>query len=493
MRLIDLLANACSNFTCLGNPEPIEILNITNDSRQATSGTLFAAVPGLKVDGARFAVDACLRGATAILTERPLPVDVPVQLVTDNVRAALGELLSVFHGRPSNRLLMIGVTGTNGKTTVTHFLESILRVAGYQPGLIGTIYTRFVGRQQKSSYTTPDSPVLQPLLADMRRQGVDACVMELSSHALSLHRLAGCQFDGIAITNITHDHLDFHRSFEAYRDAKLSALRLVKPDHGISITNWHDVASRSAPPVQHGRRYSFGFSRQADVYPVTWKQLGTMGTAARIHVPSGDIECAIRLPGVHNLANALCAAALAAGLGLNLSAISAGLSSLQAIPGRLQPVNGRVLCGIVDFAHNPDGLNQLLSTCRSLTSGRIALVFGCEGRKDMLKRGPMGRIAAQMADRTLLTSDNWYDEEPGAIFSMVAAGYNSIRKDGLSIIPERDTAIEAAVTGSSPGDLIVIAGRGPERLLVLGEERHDFDDAEYLASCIAAREKALFL
>ncbi len=488
MRLTDLLHNSHTDITCIGNPEAVKINSIVNDSRQAKPGSLFAAVPGLKVDGAKFAADAHSRGATVVLTERLLPIDFRVQLLTSNVRAALGELLSTFHGRPSQRLLMIGVTGTNGKTTVTHFLESILRAAGYRPGLVGTIYTRFAGQEQRSSHTTPDSPVLQPLLADMAHRGVNACVMELSSHALSLHRLAGCSFDGVGITNITHDHLDFHRSFEAYREAKLSAFSLVKGPGGVAVTNWHDPASCIPRSRQVQAHYSFGFDDRADVYPVAWRQLGLGGTRVAIRIPTGELHCTVQLPGMHNLSNALCAAAIASGLGLNADAVAIGLSNLKAVPGRLQPVQGNHLQGIVDFAHNPDGLRQLLLTCRQLTSGRIILVFGCEGRKDVFKRAPMGRIAADLADVSLLTSDNYFDEDPGSIFRMVIEGYRSVRMDGLDVVPERDTAIEAAVAAASPGDLIVVAGRGPERLLVLGNERHDFDDAEYLAECIAARE-----
>jgi UDP-N-acetylmuramoyl-L-alanyl-D-glutamate--2,6-diaminopimelate ligase len=387
-------------------------------------------------------------------------------------------------------MLLLGVTGTNGKTTTTHFLESILLAAGYETGLIGTIYTRFRGVQNPNRLTSPDSPELQKTLRSMSDSGVEACVMELSSHALSLKRLEGSAFNGVGITNITHDHLDFHRTFEAYREAKLSITGLLRDEAGprFVVANYEEpwfpeVKARVSSPV-----ITFGLTTGPDVFPLCIRGKA-WGSLCQFRTPVGDLVAEVRLPGLHNVSNALTAVAFAVALGIHPAAIASGIEALDTVPGRFQPVGKGRFRGIVDFAHNPDGLAKFLATARSITRGKIILVFGCQGQRDVTKRPIMGSIAAKLADETILTIDDLYNEEPGDIAGMIMEGYLAVRREGLSVIWRRDQAIEEAVSRLQEDGLVLVAGRGPERRLVIGTEVYDFDDADYLADCLELKER----
>lgn len=489
MLLSSLLDHVSQNITVSGDTS-VEILGIVNDSRQVRPGFIFAAISGVKCDGAIFAQEAIKRGAVALLSERRLPFDARAQITVVDVREALGELVSAFYNHPSRSMRMIGVTGTNGKTTVTYYLESIFEEAGFSTGLIGTIDTRYGGVSKLSTHTSPDSPELQCTLNDMKEAGVDTCVMELSSHALTLKRPAGSWFDGVGVTNITHDHLDFHKTWEAYRDSKLQAFELLrnKPDSFV-VANMHD---RSFPDVQAHwtkRLLSFGFESPAEIRLLSSRQHKT-GNKLYIATPGGDLTVTTQMPGVHNIANALTAVGLAYAAGVDLEPIAKGLAKLKSVPGRFQYVRGDQFSGVVDFAHNPDGLLQLLTTARSLTKGKTILVFGCQGEKDVYKRSIMGEIAARWADEVILTTDDWFNEDPRAIFGMVMAGFRRLRGDGPDVIWRRDDAIFEAVSRAKPEDLVIVAGRGPERKLVMGQLTYDFDDAQFLKFCINERERS---
>lgn len=488
MQISALLNDLRQPFEVLG-PVGLSITSITNDSREVQQGSMFAAVPGSKVDGCLYALDAYQRGAVAILANRVLPVPYLVQIIVSDVRQALGELLSAYHGHPSRNLKLLGVTGTNGKTTVTYMVESILNAAGMKTGLIGTVLTRYANVSRRSTHTSPDSPLLQRTLAEMRKAGVEAGVMELSSHALALKRPAGTALDGFAITNITHDHLDFHNTFDEYRNSKLSGLNLLadKPAPFV-VANLEDKSFSEVASRWKGLTYPFALRKRAAIclLDAVWQGGANHVT---IQTPFGQFTATVNLPGDYNMANALAATGMALGLGVPLKYIAQGISSLKYVPGRFQKVHGEVYTGVVDFAHNPDGLMQLLKTARSITPGRVILVFGCQGRKDMQKRPIMGEIAAKFADEAILTTDDWYDENPMEIFDMIKQGYLSTRGDGLTIIWRRDDAIHEAVQRATPEDLVVVAGRGPERALVLGETTYDFDDAEFLQYCIHEKER----
>ena len=489
MRLTDLIQAISTPFVAHGSTEGILISAICNDSRKAIHGALFAAIPGLRCDGLLYAQAAHERGAVVLLTPRLVDIPYVVQIVAGDVRQALGEIASAFSGNPGSQMLMYGVTGTNGKTTTTHFLESILASAGLKTGLIGTIYVKYNGSRQSSNLTSPDSPQLQGILRNMVEHGVEATVLELSSHALALKRLSGCGFNGVGITNLTHDHLDFHRSFAAYREAKLSVTDLLHRAGyprfvvaNIEDSTYPDIVSRSCCPV-----ISFGFDARAEVSPVRIETT-EWGTRCCFSTPLGLMQTDVKLPGMHNVANAMAAVAFGCASGIDRDAIAWGVQALDAVPGRFQPVRGQFLRGLVDFAHNPDGLYSLLSAARQVTRGKLILVFGCQGRRDPLKRPIMGSIAAQMAEETILTTDDLYDEAPEEIAVPIVHGYHSVRSDGLTIHWRRDQAIAEAVARASSNDLVIVAGRGPETRLVFGEEISHFDDALYLEHCIKMRE-----
>ena len=488
MLLASLLDHVSQKLTVTGDTK-IEVLGVVNDSQHVKPGFVFVAIPGVKQDGTTFAKEAVERGAVALLAAKLLPFDVNAQVVAADVREALGEMVSAFYSHPSRSMRMIGVTGTNGKTTVTYLLESILKEAGFSTGLIGTIETRYAGTSRLSTHTSPDSPELQSTLNDMREAGVSACVMELSSHALTLKRPAGCWLDGVGVTNITHDHLDFHKTWESYRDSKLQAFELLrdKPNSFV-VANMHDPSFPQVRARWTDRLFAFGFSSPAEIRLLDSRQQ-EVGNELHIATPGGELTVTTQLPGVHNIANALTAVGLAFATGVGLEQIGKGLAKLKSVPGRFQYVRGKRFSGVVDFAHNPDGLLQLLTTARTLTKGKTILVFGCQGERDVYKRPVMGEIAARWADEVILTTDDWFNEDPRAIFSMVIAGFRRLRGDGPDVIWRRDDAIFEAVSRAQPEDLIIVAGRGPERKLVMGQLIYDFDDVQFLKFCIDERER----
>ncbi|MDP3486362.1 MAG: UDP-N-acetylmuramoyl-L-alanyl-D-glutamate--2,6-diaminopimelate ligase, partial [Bacillota bacterium] len=365
--LLSSLLDHVSQSVIIAGDTNIEVLGVVNDSRNVRPGFVFVAIPGVKQNGATFAKEAVERGAVALLAEKLLPFDVGAHVVATDVREALGEMVSAFYSHPSRSMHMIGVTGTNGKTTVTYFLESILNEAGFSTGLIGTIETRYGGISRPSTHTSPDSPELQCTLKDMREAGVSRCVMELSSHALTLKRPAGCWLDGVGITNITHDHLDFHETWEAYRDSKLQAFELLrhKPNSFV-VANMHDQSFAHVQDRWKERLFAFGFAAPAEIRLTSSKALD-VGNELHIMTPGGKLTATTQLPGAHNIANALTAVGLAYAAGVGLEPIKLGLEKLERVPGRFQYVRGKRFLGVVDFAHNPDGLLQLLMTARTLT------------------------------------------------------------------------------------------------------------------------------
>jgi UDP-N-acetylmuramoyl-L-alanyl-D-glutamate--2,6-diaminopimelate ligase len=441
----------------------VDVRAITHDSRQVVDGTLFCCVPGAAFDGHDFAAGAIEAGATALLVERRLPVDVP-QLVVPSVRRAMGPLAAALFHAPSDHLDVIGVTGTNGKTTVVHLIGAIAEAAGVPCGVIGTL---------TGARTTPEAPELQAQLAGIRSSGGDLVAMEVSSHALDLHRVDGTRFRVAVFTNLSQDHLDHHQTMEAYFAAKA---RLFGPDLcdlaviNLDVPHGRLLADTAAVPfVGYSLDDVEDLRVTADGSWFRWRERD-------VHVP---------LPGRFNVANALAAATAAEAVGLPLDAIVDGLAAADRVDGRFERIDqGQPFLAAVDYAHTPDGLRQLLGAARELTSGRVILVFGAGGDRDPGKRPQMGEAAGELADLVLLTTDNPRGEDPAAIISAVQRGIDD--STDLRIEPDRAAAIALAVAEAGPGDVVLVAGKGHETVQVIGDVSTPFDDRSVLRDALAA-------
>jgi UDP-N-acetylmuramoyl-L-alanyl-D-glutamate--2,6-diaminopimelate ligase len=440
------------------------VSDVVADTRRVRADALFCCVPGRRVDGHDLAGDALRAGATALLVERPLDFDAP-QLLVASVRAALAPLSDAFYGSPSRRMDLVGVTGTNGKTTTTYMLEAIFRAAGLVPGVIGTVAVRIGERTLPVAHTTPEAPDLQRLLAEMADSGVQAAAMEVSSHGLALGRVDATRFRAAIFTNLTQDHLDFHRDLEDYYHAKR---RLFTPAFtGLGIVNLDDA---------HGRRLA-GEARDAGVEVVTtgtaagadWRAVDLAaaldGTTFRVEEPAGSRALRLRLAGHFNVANALGALAAAAALGIELDTAVAGLEALAGVPGRFERVDvGQPFTVLVDYSHTPDSLENALRAARAVTDGRVLVVFGCGGDRDRAKRPLMGEIAGKLADLAVVTSDNPRSEPPASIVAQIVEGVRrSAGPDRYLVEVDRRAAIRQALGLARPGDVVLIAGKGHEQ------------------------------
>lgn len=466
----------------------LRVTGVTLSSRDVVAGDLFAALPGSAAHGARFAADAVAAGAAAVLTDPEgvelLDVGVPV-LVHPDPRAVLGEVAAEIYGRPSERLRVIGITGTSGKTTTTYLVEAGLRAAGRVAGLIGTVGIRIDGRDLPSSLTTPEAPALQALLATMVERGVDTVVMEVSSHALSLGRVDALRFAAGGFTNLSRDHLDFHPTMDDYLDAKARLFQPDSPNHAeVSVVcvddDWgRQMAARAADPV------TVSTTGDAD-WTVTGIEADRGGQQFTAVGPDGARHALrIGLPGGYNIANALLAVALLDAVGVTPEQAAPGLAT-ATVPGRLQPIDrGQDFLALVDYAHKPGALEAVLQTLRPQTRGRLAVVFGAGGNRDAGKREPMGRIAAELADLVVITDDNPRDEDPDLIRATIAAG----AADGAAevvVIGDRRAAIDHAVAWARAGDIVLVAGKGHESGQTRAGQTRPFDDRDELAASLDA-------
>jgi UDP-N-acetylmuramoyl-L-alanyl-D-glutamate--2,6-diaminopimelate ligase len=446
-----------------------QIVDAFADSRNVTANSIFFCVPGERSDGHDYAADAVRSGAAAVVVERWLDLDVP-QARVPSVRAAMGPMSAVVHGVPARSLTMIGVTGTNGKTTVTYLLEAILARTGRAPGIIGTTGGRVVGERVALERTTPEAPDLQRLLARMRDAGVAVVAMEVSSHALAQHRVDGIVYDVALFTNLSQDHLDLHGSMDAYFEAKA---RLFTPDHARrGIVNaddaWGRRMSMSSVPTR-----TFGIDRQADV-----RATDVVVDASGIAFSVEGVRASSSLRGRFNVSNCLGALAVARELGVDLAEAAEALESVNEVPGRMEPIDaGQEFLVMVDYAHTPDSILGVLRASRPLTTGRVIVVFGCGGDRDRAKRPQMGRAATTTADLTVLTTDNPRSEDPLAILAEIETGAS----DGggaYAVEPDRRLAIRLAFREANPGDVVVIAGRGHEPVQELAGRTVTFDDRQ---------------
>ncbi len=460
-------------------PDP-RVTGLCIDSRRARPGDLFLAAAGSRTDGLSFAREAVERGAVAVVADRraELPDSAAFVRVGDLARAK-AVLADAFFGRPSQRLDVVGITGTNGKTTTSFMLRSILAMDGRGTGVIGTLGAWIGPRHEPLTNTTPDAVELQRLLARMVDDNLSAAVMEVSSHALVQRRVEQVAFDVGVFTNLTPDHLDYHGSMDAYGAAKGRLFELL-PDDGTAVLNAADPQSRLYRMATRARVVQYALNAPADVSAEILR-LDAEGTLFRLHAPEFglDTRVASRLVGRHNVENALAAAAAALALGLPGPAIATGLQGLTAVPGRLEPVEcGQDFRVLVDYAHTPDALEKVLDLLRPLTRGRLLVVFGCGGDRDRAKRPLMGRAVAAAADRLVLTSDNPRSEDPQAILADIFAGIGPADRARAVCEPDRREAIRQACTAARPGDVLLIAGKGHETTQVVGSCALPFDDRE---------------
>jgi UDP-N-acetylmuramoyl-L-alanyl-D-glutamate--2,6-diaminopimelate ligase len=458
-------------------PEGVEISGLAYDNRAVGPGTLFFCVPGFTRDGHDFAPDAVARGAAALVVARPLGLGVPEVLV-DDVRAAMARAAAAFHGDPTATLPVVGVTGTSGKTTTTWLVRALLEAAGRPCGLLGTVTSVVAGEERPVVRTTPEAIDLQATFRAMLDGGDRACAMEVSSHALELHRVEGIHFAVAAFTNLSQDHLDFHPTMEAYFEAKR---RLFTDfDVGVAIVDVDDpwgrrLASTLADAVTVGVEQDAAW-RASDL------RVGAGGTA---FVVRGQ-EVVLPLPGRFNVSNALIALAAASALGLELDGMAAALARVAPVPGRVQAVDaGQDFAVLVDYSHKPAALENVLRAARELATGRVIAVFGAGGDRDRGKRPLMGEIAARLADVAIVTSDNPRSEDPDAIIDEIFAGIPA-GAAGIEREVDRRTAIEHAVAIARPGDVVVIAGKGHERgQEFAGGRKEPFDDVVVAREALA--------
>jgi UDP-N-acetylmuramoyl-L-alanyl-D-glutamate--2,6-diaminopimelate ligase len=463
-----------------GGP-PVEVASLAYDSRAVTPGALFFCVPGEHSDGHDHAADAVARGAVALVVERPLRLGVP-ELLVDSVRAAMAPLAVRFNGDPSASLRVIGVTGTNGKTTTAFLVAALLGAAGEPCALLGTVKSVIGGREGPVLHTTPEAIDLQGSFRAMLDAGDRACAIEVSSHALALHRADGTHFAAAVFTNLTQDHLDFHATMEDYFAAKR---RLFDGDVRDRVINVDDPYGRRLA-ADHPGATTFALDAPAD-YGARDLRSGVAQARFVATTPDGEVELRTRLPGRFNAANVLGAIAATHRLGVPLEVVAAALPDVAPAPGRFQALDeGQPFSVLVDYAHTPDSLENVLRAARGLTDTRLIAVFGCGGDRDRGKRPQMGRIAASLADVSIVTSDNPRSEDPPAIIDEILAGIED--RSGVEAVVDRREAIVRALALASNGDVVVIAGKGHERgQQFAGGRTIPFDDAEVAAEALRAR------
>lgn len=457
--------------------DDILVTHATERSEMVSPGVLFAAVPGTRRNGEEFARDAVLRGAESLLLSRELS-DLPVpQCLVPDVRRAFALLCDALAGHPSRTLKIAGVTGTNGKTTTTFLIRSILRAAGHPTGVLGTIEYNDGSRRERAGLTTPDSQVLSNWLASMVASGTTHAAMELSSHALDQGRACGTQLDVAIVTNVTQDHFDYHQNFETYLTAKTRIAEHLKPD-GVLVLNADNAGSSAiAQRVGFGNRIvTFGIDHEADVTATIVKE-STAGTQFVLGCGEGAESVFMPMIGRHNVANALAAAAAAHHFGVPLKTIALGIELLPAVPGRLERVDtGQPFDVFVDFAHTEDALRRCVSNLRQLCSKRVIVVFGAGGDRDRSKRPKMAQ-AVLGADLIVVTSDNPRTEDPQRIIDDILAGF-APSFPPLHVEPDRKAAIAWTLAEAHPGDCVLIAGKGHETEQIIGTQRFPFDDRE---------------
>jgi len=473
--------------TVFEGPLDVDISGITHDSRKVQSGNAFVAVQGEKMDGFAFIEKALQNGAEAVLSKRKKPDLFPktwIQVSDD--REALGLCSANFFGHPSRELKIVGITGTKGKTTVTYILEEILKKANFIPGIIGTISYRGPNIDISAKHTTPEASDLQKMLRQMVDGGATHCIMEVSSHALELKRVTGIEFDVAVFTNLSGEHMDYHQNMDSYFEAKKKLFHAGR-NHRTAVINADDDWGKKLISDISMEFISVGLHSPAMVRAEKF-EFDTNGTKLTAKFPSGKMAIASRLLGKPNVYNTLSALAVSLALNIRTHAIQEGTAALQGVPGRFERIQNSLGIHIyVDYAHTDDALKNLLETARDLVRERIILVFGAGGDRDKTKRPRMGAIAGELADLTILTSDNPRTESPSAIISDVEEGLRTTGPKKYLILPDRKEAIKKALSLARKNDMILVAGKGHENYQILGDKIIPFSDKDVIHKILKVR------
>ncbi len=503
MKLGDVMTIAGGEAALPPDQRDREVREIVHDSRKTGGGSLFVAVRGFHADGHQFIPHAIRQGAVAVVAEvwKGIRTDTPVILVPDS-RVALARLAAAFYGHPSRRLKLIGITGTNGKTTTSYLVKSIIEAAGHVSGLIGTIDYRIGNRTYPAPNTTPESLDLQRLLSEMVERRAGYCVMEVSSHALALKRTEECVFEAAAFTNLTQDHLDFHGDMDSYFRAKLGLFTGLSPK-ASAVINLDDARAPEIIKETKAKVITAGLSERADVRPSGDIGHDITGLSFPVVTPSGTLTAESPLMGRHNISNILSAIGIGTALGFSADVIARGIKNMKAVPGRMEKVDeGQPFGVLVDYAHTEDALVRLLEAVRDVAQKRVITLFGCGGDRDRSKRPKMGAAALRGSDVVVVTSDNPRSENPAAVIREIEAGMTEegVRmspadaspepdtgKKPYFIIPDRGEAVEIAIRMAGPGDVVVLAGKGHEDYQIIGETKIHFDDREAARAAIRKR------
>lgn len=458
------------------------ITGITHDSRKVLPGNIYACIPGFKLDGHDFAEEAVKAGASALLVEHYLELDIP-QLKVNDVRQTVGRVASAAYDHPSRKLELVGVTGTNGKTTVTHLIEKIAQLGGKKTGLIGTLGARIEQRELPGQHTTPESTEVQSLLADMAAEGVQMAVMEVSSHALDLGRVNGCTYSAGIFTNLSQDHLDYHQDMQEYLEAKalLFSRMNENPKKQFAVLNADDDSCEFLKQKSACKVVTYGVDSQAD-FRARKVKLTDKGVEFEVELQGTTVKVFNHTPGKFSVYNALAAFSWGVVAGYPLEIVIEALREIKGVPGRFESIRkGQPFLVIVDYAHTPDGLKNVLETAREITSGRLITVFGCGGDRDKKKRPLMGEVADSFSDYLVVTSDNPRTEDPSCIIEDILPGIKGL---DCEVLVDRRSAINRACSIALPGDTIIIAGKGHEDYQIIGTEKFHFDDREEVETAL---------
>ncbi len=470
----------------------LEVVGISYHSHRVKKGDLFVAIKGSESDGHHFIKEVIKKRGGAIVAERipAYPINIPLVLVRDT-RKALALISAEFFHHPSREIKMVGITGTNGKTTTSYLIESVLKSAERRVGVIGTINYRLGGKEYPASTTTPQSYDLQRLLREMVRDGIKYVVIEVSSHALDQERVRGCHFDVGVFTNISPEHLDYHGDMNRYFDAKKRLFQEILPEAGKdpwAIVNLDDPLLREfRKELPHLRAMNYGLT-QGEVRTLH-KEVSLKGTKAVLSTPTGPLEIKTPLIGEHNLYNIMAATAVGTSLGVPSEVIRQGIGALSRIPGRMERVGEGSPWVLVDYAHTPDAIEKAIMGVKRFAKGKLLIVFGCGGDRDRSKRPLMGRIGAQLADLAIITSDNPRTEDPLKIIAEIEEGAREVSPRRYLVIPDRREAINQAISLAGPQDLVLITGKGHENYQIVGDEMLSFDDREVAQKALEQRGK----
>ena len=490
---VSVLLDALTDKRVVGTV-PATVPGLTADSRKVERGDCFVAVPGFKQDARRFIPDAVARGAGLVVTEgEAVPGIAVAQVLVPATRPALAQLAAAYYGHPSRMLTLVGITGTNGKTTTSYLVDALLRDVG-PTGILGTIQYVVGDEVRPAGQTTPEALDIEAMLATMRDRGVKGVAMEVSSHALALSRVDGLAFDVAVFTNLTQDHLDFHGTLDDYGRAKRRLFELLATSpkrRRTAVVNGDDAWGARMVAGLDLDVLSFGLGAGHRVRALRWTS-SLDGIQMRVETPRGSVDLESPLIGEHNVMNLLGAVGVGIGLGLEPAAIARALAGVSAVPGRFEQVRaGQPFLVVVDYAHTPDALERVLTTARKITPGRLGVVFGCGGDRDRTKRPIMGEIAGRLADRVWITSDNPRSENPDAIIEEIAFGVRRVcaAPDRYAMVAERRAAIFAALSWAATGDAIVIAGKGHETYQIVGADILPFDDRAVAREILAERRR----